>query len=156
MTRRTHAHQQGFTLFELMMVIIIIGVLAAIAVPRWSLRDSSAHAQAVQIARDIRHVQMLAMTLGRTLTFQSLGSSYRCVDSGGVVITDLATQQPFDFALKNGVTLTVGTVNFDSLGRPVSGGSLVSAANIPFTVSGTAQNSVLTVSRVTGFVGVSP
>lgn len=155
-TRRMHAHQQGFTLFELVMVIIIIGVLAAIAIPRFSLQDSSVHAQAAQVARDIRHAQMLAMSQGRTLTFQSLGTTYRCVDSTGTVITDPATQQPFNFTLNNGVSLSVGTVNFDSLGRPVSGGTLVSAADIPFTVSGETQTSNLTVSRVTGFVAVSP
>ncbi|MBI5041493.1 MAG: type II secretion system protein [Gammaproteobacteria bacterium] len=147
--------QTGFTLIELVMVIVIIGILAAMAAPRMSLTDSSVHAQAAQIARDIRHAQMLAMTQGRTLTFQSLGGSYRCTDSTSTVITDPATQQPFTFTLNNGVTLTVASVNFDSLGRPVSGGALRSTA-VDFTVSGGAQSAALSVSPVTGFVAVMP
>lgn len=156
MTRRMHTPEQaGFTLFELVLVIILIGVLAAIAVPRFSLTDSSVHAQAAQIARDIRHVQMLAMSQGRTLTFESLGGGYRCVDAGSTVITDPASQQPFNFTLSNGVTLSAGSLSFDSLGRPVNAGTLLAAA-VTFNTSGDAQNATLSVSPVTGFVTVTP
>lgn len=154
MTRRMHT-QAGFTLIELVMVMVIIGILAAMAAPRMSLTDSSVHAQAAQIARDIRHVQMLAMTQGGTLTFTSLSSSYNCTNSSSAIITDPATQQPLNFTLSNDVTLTAASVSFDSLGRPVSAGSLLSAA-VNITVSGIGQSATVSVSPVTGFVTVTP
>lgn len=147
--------QTGFTLLELVMVIIALGVLAAIAVPRWSIGDSTVHAQAAQVARDIRHVQMLAMNQGRTLTFESLGTSYRCIDATSTVITDPATQQPFSFTFSDNVTLTVDTVNFDSMGRPVTAGVL-DAAPTPLTLSGASQAATLSVTPVTGLVTVTP
>jgi hypothetical protein len=113
------------------------------------------HAQAAQIARDIRHVQMLAMARGQTLTFQSLGGSYRCTNSGGSVITDPASQQPFTLALEDGLTLSGGSVSFDSLGRPVSGGNPLASA-VSYTVSGSNQSAVLSITPITGFVTVSP
>ena len=156
MQRRTHSTQQsGFTLIELVMVLVIIGVLATIAAPRLSLTDTSVHAQAAQFARDIRHVQMLAMTRGETFTFESLGGSYRCTDSTAAVITDPATQQPFTLTLDNGVAATAGSISFDSLGRPVSGGSLL-AATMNFTLSGGAQSAAISVIPVTGFVTMTP
>lgn len=156
MHRRMHSPQQhGVTLIELVMVLVIIGVLAALAAPRLSLTDTSVHAQAAQFVRDIRHVQMLAMARGETLTFESLGGSYRCTDSTLAIITDPATQQPFTRTLDNGVAATAGSVSFDSLGRPVSAGVLRSTA-VNFTMSGGAQSATLSVSPVTGFVTVSP
>lgn len=156
MKRRMHAsEQQGVTLIELVMVLVIIGVLAAIAAPRLSLTDTSVHAQAAQLVRDIRHIQMLAMARGETLTFESLGSSYRCTDSTTAVITDPATQQPFNLILETSVTASTGSVSFDSLGRPVSGGALLAAA-VTFMVSGGGQSAMISVSPVTGFVTVSP
>lgn len=156
MHRRMHSPQQhGVTLIELVMVLVIIGVLAALAAPRLSLTDTNVHAQAAQFVRDIRHVQMLAMARGETLTFESLGGSYRCTDSTLAIITDPATQQPFTRTLDNGVAATAGSVSFDSLGRPVSAGVLRSTA-VNFTMSGGAQSATLSVSPVTGFVTVSP
>ena len=156
MKRRMHnLNQHGFTLVELVMVIVMIGILAAMAVPSWSVGDTTVHAQAGQISHDIRHTQMLAMTQGRTLTFQSTGGGYRCVDSTNAVITDPATQRPFNFALDDGVTLSSGNISFDSLGRPVSGGAPLASAT-SFTASGDYQTAALSVAQITGFVTVTP
>lgn len=156
MARRMHTSgERGFTLIELVMAIVIIGVLAAMATSRLSISGSSVHAQAAQLARDIRHVQMLAMTGGATLTLQSLGNSYRCIDSSAAVITDPATQQPFTLSLANGVGASAGSISFDSLGRPVSGGTLLATATT-FTVSGGGQSATLSVSPVSGYVAVAP
>lgn len=147
--------QTGFTLLELVLVLLAIAILATLAVPRWSLSDSTLHAQAAQLARDIRHIQMLAMNQGRTLTFQSLGGSYRCVDAGSSIITDPATQQPFSFTLKNAVTLSAGTLSFDSLGRPVNAGALLPAAST-FSMTANTQTANLSIAPITGFVTVTP
>lgn len=142
--------QQGFTLIELIVVMLVMAVLAAYAGTRWSFGDATVSAQAEQLARDLRHAQMLAMQQGQTLRLESTGGGYRVTD-GTSVILDPATQTDFIQPLDNGVSLSGGPVEFDSLGRPVSGGSLVSAP-VSFTLNGNSDSAGLSVAPVTGFV----
>lgn len=143
--------QKGFTLIELIMVMVVIAVLAAYVGTHWSFGDATVTAQAEKLARDIRHVQMLAMHRGQPLRVESLGGSYRATDGASVIRDPGDANQPFNHSLDNGVTVSGGPVEFDTLGRPVNGGSLVSNP-VTFSVSGSTETATLSVSPVTGFV----
>lgn len=147
---------RGFSLIELLLVLVILGTLSAYALPRWEPADTTLAAQAERLARDLRHAQALAMSQGRSLRFElQPPSGYRVTDSSGTTVTDPADQQPFLATLDNGVTLGGSDTEFDSLGRPVNGGALL-ATDRSFTLTGNAASTTVTLSAVTGFVAITP
>lgn len=146
---------QGFTLLELVIVTVILGVLAAFAVPHFAPADNTVAAQADRLARDLRHAQALALNQGRTLDFDVQSATAYRVSFGGSTLTDPATLQPFTVTLDNNVTLAGTDIAFDSLGRPVAAGSLLATARV-FTLSGSTRSATVTLAPVTGFVRVTP
>src|SRR5687768_7643595 len=53
---------RGFSLTELIIVLVVMGILATVAIPRLAPTDINLPAQAGQLAGDIRYVQSLAMS----------------------------------------------------------------------------------------------
>ncbi len=160
--------QRGMTLFEFVVVVTIVVVLAIAALPYFSTTRANVGYQAEQLRNDIRHMQFLAVNWGVPLelvTGSSPSSSYSvqcpkaisgtaCASTG--TVTDPATGQAFSVALESGIQLTTvpGTaMDMDALGRPSTGCSSACAltnAENTYTMSDGTTSWTLTVTRLTG------
>lgn len=150
--------QTGLSLVELVIGLVLVTVLAASAALRWrSTGENTVGYQIDLLARDLRHVQGLAATQGRTLRFNVESTRY-CVTAApdsacAKAITDPATGKPFVVPVQHGVTLSGASTEFDSLGRPKDvGGLLAAARTFELTAETTMWSAVL--QPLTGFVEV--
>lgn len=158
---RPHRTAAGFTLVEMVVVMVLAAVLAAIVSTRWSATDATAPHQADLLARNIRHAQTLAMSWGQALRVSSSSTGYTvsCVTATASApcnsspVLDPATGRSFSETLANSVTLNSVTLDLDTLGRPVSGASLLSA-NTVFTLTAGSETWSVTVRPITGFASV--
>jgi prepilin-type N-terminal cleavage/methylation domain-containing protein len=159
---RNYRQAKGFTMIELIVVMVVLGVLVAVTAMRWNTTDATAPYQADLLARNIRHMQMLAMSWGQPLQFTVASPTYSvsCVTASAtppcnaIPVIDPASGKAFSETLVNNVTLAGAAIDIDSLGRPVSGGALLTVNRV-YTLTAGAQTWSVTVSPITGFTVVS-
>lgn len=128
------SRQSGYTLVELVTVLVIVGLLALIAVPRFFSNDSFAAAGfANEVRAGLRHAQSVAIASGcdvrvslsaSAFTLQRWVGGTSCSDRSGTPTTLIRFEGgPFTAAVPAGITPTTFTLYFDTLGRPWDAGT---------------------------------
>ena len=161
-------HQQGFTLTELITVIVLVGILSAVALPRFFDNNVfQSRGFADQVLSTLRYAQKAAVAQRRfvcaTFAANSVtlthGPASNCA-GGGLTGPDGATP----YAVANaGIAIpppAAGNISFDCLGRPRSVGD-AAATCAPGNVVGVldadqvvtvAGAPAITIERETGYV----
>ncbi|MEO1767298.1 prepilin-type N-terminal cleavage/methylation domain-containing protein [Thiobacter aerophilum] len=137
---------RGFTLVELVVVIVILGILAVVVAPRFFDRATfDARGFSDELAQTVRFAQKLAVAQHGTIHVLTGGGQVR-------VCWDVACSQPAPSPAGGALTRVIPTgvsvsgpaaLSFDALGRPSSGAS--------YNVSGGGVNRTLTVEAETGY-----
>lgn len=135
---RAQIHKQpetmrAFTLVELVMVIVIIGVLGALAVPRFG---QAAERQRLQAAAD-RVVADFALAQDRaraasqsvTIYFDPDQATYKFNDVGGEASTVYLGQAPYGVKISDALFGQDSEVEFNAFGVPVDTGSVTLSSN---------------------------
>ena len=125
---RERAAAAGFTLTELVVVIIIATVLAAFAIASINTQSFDTEGFANRAVAMVRYAQRVAISQRRTVfVVISAGNLRLCyIDSTcATPVHEPPGANAFSYNAPSGVTLSnMATFSFDSLGRPSSGGTL--------------------------------
>lgn len=152
----------GFTIIELVIVIVLITILATIAVARWPGTRINLNAVAQQLADDIRYTQTLAMSRAGEYRLNLFSSSYSITTGGGAAVNNPVTGAA-SVTISSGITITLPPTNlpnslitFNSLGTPytdTSGTTALSSAAV-ITLSSGGNSTTVTIQPQTGRVTV--
>jgi len=140
--------QRGFTLVELIAVIVILGIIAIVAIPRFFDRNTfDSRSFYDQVISTLRYAQKAAIAQHSFVCVgyatNSITLTYGATAACGSNLTSPTGQTPYTIVASNGVTLSGGaTFSFDALGRP--------SASQSIAVSG--YSSAIKVEAETGYV----
>lgn len=149
--------EYGFTLVELVAVIVITGIVASIAAPRFIGADAfDARGSYGTLTAALRYAQKTAIAQRRNV-YAAINTSTRTVCLGytsncSSSVIDPVTQTAYSKTLSNNVTISASTtpIGFDGLGRPVP--NAAATFTIQNSVVPSESTRTITVEAETGYV----
>ena len=153
-------NQQGFTLIELIAIIIVLAIIAAVAIPRLGdVTSMKSGATAEKLKSDIRYAQELAMTQNRRYrvyfnTAPAPASGYAVVNDAngngnwgeaGEFAPDPSGKGDLTVTLNSGdyagvtASSSVNPIEFNSLGRPTGGAATITVSPGSYTITIAAE-----------------
>jgi len=165
--------QRGFTLIELVMIIVILGILSAVAYERWPVGMEEA-AAAKEFKRAVRYAQHKAMTRqyddkytdpnrkkpwgiivsANRYTLQRQGAA--CLAADATDIDKCAEETYRNRALNDksstSITGTSLSVWFNGLGEPIDPTNGNPTGDTTFTIKGDASGTNVIIRQRTGYV----
>ncbi|MDE1999820.1 MAG: type II secretion system protein [Burkholderiales bacterium] len=147
-------HQTGFTLVELILVMLVMGILAGVALPRLTNRQTQDEVTTRdELKATLRLAREVAFAQHRTVCFMRTAAQFSLVyatpagtcNLGGTPVVEPGSGDALVVDLPPGVSLTgAAVIRFNNRGQPVP-----NTVNQSLAVGSTAA---LTISRETGFV----
>lgn len=111
---------KGFTLIELMIVVVIVGILAAIALPNYQqyvIRSNRVAAQSAMMDIANRQQQFL-------LADREYADKAKLTASGYVLPDEASAKYGYDIAVDNAATPPTFTITFSPTGSQAADGNL--------------------------------
>ena len=127
--RDTHSRRRaGFTLIELTLVLVLLGILAVVAIPRLDTRGFDDYAYAEELRSALRYARQVAVARNATIAVPITGNSFRVCSPAdcSAYLTNPGNGRPWNGSATHqgmapaGVALTLATgaspLVFNSLG----------------------------------------
>lgn len=136
---------RGFTLIELVMVIVVVGVIAIYAAPRFDRSGFEAAQAREELKEALRYAQEMSMVRTASANYQVVidAAGFTVQQAGAVAVPDPFTGAASYSRAGMGITAGSGTITFDNRGDPGL------AADHVVTITGAPT---LTVEPITGYV----
>ena len=156
-SKRKANKDKGFTMIELVVVLIVLAIMTPIILSRFSTSNAELIAQVDVLKSHLRYAQLMAMndtaSWGITLTNSTTYTLFKTGVSPPP--SNLPGDTSYTHTLIKGVTITSGvgtSFRFNEWGNPVDGsGTPLTPVTITLTPSqGSASNIIIT--KITGFI----